>query len=398
MHNPVLDDMAEYAFDRLRALLKDVTPPAGLDPIIMSLGEPNHEPPDIISRTVAGHGDKWGRYPPTAGAAAHLEACAGWLERRYGLPGGLVDPARHVCAAMGSRESLYMAGDVCIPQTKNGGRPVVAIPNPFYQAYYGAAKLNGAEVAVLSGSPAGGYLPDFSELSGEQLRRTAMVYLCTPSNPQGTAAGLDYLSRAVELAREHDFVLAVDECYAEIYLGEPTPGILQACAAAGGGLENVLTFNSLSKRSSSPGLRSGFVAGDEGIISRLKRLRAYGGATIPAPLAEAATALWNDDAHVEANRALYREKFDRADEILAGVLGYYRPDGGFFLWLEAGDGEEAARRLWAEAAVRVVPGAYVGLADRSGVNPGDGRIRVALVDDPATVAEGLTRIRNTLAS
>ena len=398
MHNPVLDDMEEYAFDRLRALLKDVNPPAGLDPVIMSLGEPRHEPPDIINRAVAEHGDKWGRYPPTAGAAAHLEACAGWLNRRYGLAGGLIDPARHVCAAMGSRESLYMAGDVCIPRTKNGRRPVVAIPNPFYQAYYGTAKLNGAEVAVLSGTPAAGYLPDLSELGGDQLRRTAMVYLCTPANPQGTAAGLDYLSHAIDLAREYDFVLAVDECYAEIYNGEPTAGILQACAAAGGGLENVLTFNSLSKRSSAPGLRSGFVAGDEGIISRLKRLRAYGGATIPAPLAEAATALWNDDAHVEANRALYREKFDRADRILAGVLGYYRPDGGFFLWLEVGDGEEATRRLWAEAAVRVVPGAYLGLADRSGVNPGDSRIRVALVDDPATVAEGLTRIRNTLAS
>lgn len=397
MHNDALDRLTDYPFDRLRALLNGLDEPDGIDPVIMSLGEPQHPSPAILAETVAAHAGDWNRYPPVAGTPELLAAITDWLRRRYGLAEGLIAPGENVVAVSGTREALYMAGDICIPGPgDDGAPPLVLIPNPFYQVYVGAALMRRAEPLYMPATKATGFLPDFTCLGADDLRRTALAYLCSPANPQGTIADLDYLKAAITMAREYDFVLAGDECYAEIYDREAPPGLLQAAAELGDGLDNILVFHSLSKRSSAPGLRAGFVAGDADLIQRFKTLRNYGGATLPIPILAAAAALWSDDAHAENNRALYRQKFDLADQILQGQLGYYRPGGGFYLWLDVGDGEDAARRLWTEAGVRVIPGGYLARADADGVNPGAPYIRIALVQTPDQIGDALGRIRDCL--
>lgn len=396
MHNDALDRLSDYPFDRLRALLGPVTPAAGKAPVFMQLGEPQHPEPAIIAQTVAKHAGEWGKYPPVNGSDDLFAAVAAWLTRRYTLPQGMIEAARHVVAVSGTREALYMASDLCVPRAKNGAQPVVLIPNPFYQVYQGAAVLRGAEPYYMSAVAANGFLPDFGTLDESVLARTALAYVNTPANPQGAIASLDYLVHALTLARKYDFVLCVDECYAEIYDKDPPSGGLEAAKKLGGSLDNLLIFHSLSKRSSAPGLRSGFVAGDPDLIKRLKMLRNYAGASLPIPLLAASAALWRDEAHVEANRVLYRRKFDIADQIMAGRFGYYRPAGGFYLWLDVGDGEQAATALWGKAGVRVIPGTYLARPDRDGVDPGKPYIRVALVQEPDVIADALHRIVDTL--
>jgi len=396
MYNNDLDKLTDYPFDRLRALLNPLSPPEDKEPLIMSLGEPQHAPPALLAETVAANSDLWGKYPPVAGSVDLLASIGGWLTRRYGLSDGTIDPTENIVAVSGTREALYMVGGLAIPDRKNGGKPAVLIPNPFYQVYIGAAVMSRAEPVYLAATRETGFLPDFTPLDEPTLGRTALAYLCTPANPQGAIADLDYLKQAIQLARKYDFVLAIDECYAEIYNQTPPPGALEACADMGGGFENVLIFHSLSKRSNAPGLRSGFVAGDPDLIKKLKTLRNYGGASLPGPIMAASATLWRDEHHVAANRALYRQKFDRADQLLAGRFGYYRPEGGFYLWLDVGDGENAAARLWQGAGVRVIPGAYLARAGRDGVNPGDPYIRIALVQDPELISEALSRLVATL--
>jgi N-succinyldiaminopimelate aminotransferase len=253
----------------------------------------------------------------------------------------------------------------------------------------------GGEPVLLPATARTGFLPDLEAIPSALLDRTALFYLCSPANPQGVVADLDYLRRAVRLARRHGFVLAVDECYSELWNSAPPPGALEAALAEDGCLDHVLVFHSLSKRSSAAGLRSGFVAGDAAILTRLLRLRAYASPVQPLPLMAAATALWQDEAHVEANRALYRAKFEAAGRRLGNRFGFYRPAGGFFLWLDVGDGEAACRRLWREGGLRVLPGGYLsGGAD--GTNTGSAYIRIALVDDLETVDAALVRLGEVL--
>ena len=393
MLNPRLAELSDYPFDRLRALL-DGLPPGG-EPILLSVGEPRHPPPPMLGEVLARHADEWDRYPPVEGTADFRRAVVEWLNRRYRLPAPLLDPERHVLPVAGTREGLFLIATACVPETKNGRRPAVLMPNPFYQVYLGAAVLRGAEPVLLPATRAGGFLPDLAALTPDLLARTAVLYLCSPANPQGSVADAAMLSAAIALARRHDFTLIVDECYAEIYDREPPTGALAVCAATDGGLANVVVFHSLSKRSSVPGLRSGFCAGDPAIITAFRRLRAYGGATLPLPVLAASAALWRDEEHVDANRALYRHKFDAAERRLDGRFGFYRPAGGFFLWLDVGDGEAAGRRLWQEAGLRVLPGAY--LARGNGAdNPGQPYIRVALTPDLPTTDEALRRLANVL--
>ncbi len=396
MLNPRVSDLPDYPFDRLRALLDGVAPPDGVKPLVLSVGEPRHAPPTIIAETFAANADLWGRYPPGDGTPEFRAAVAAWLGRRYALPPGAVDPDRHVLPVAGTREALYLISALAVPPRKAGGAPVVAMPNPFYHVYGGAAAVAGAEPVYLPATRSTGFLPDIASLPKSVLDRTALYYFCSPANPQGAVADLERLQDAIRLARKHDFVLVADECYAEIYDRDPPPGALQACAALGAGFDNVLVFHSLSKRSSAPGLRSGFVAGDDKLIKPFRRLRNYVGPQVPMPAIAASTALWRDESHVEANRALYRHKFGIAEAILGGRFGFYRPAGGFFLWLDVGDGEAAARRLWAEAGLRTLPGAYIGRPDGSRTNPGDRYLRLALVDDPETTAEALERLVKVL--
>jgi N-succinyldiaminopimelate aminotransferase len=390
-----LDRLDTYPFAQLASLLAEVTPRANERPILMSVGEPQHQPPPLLAETVARNAELWNRYPPMAGTPELRAAAAGWLARRYGLPAGMIEPERHLLALSGTKEGLFLAALAVVPEEKRGRRPAVLVPNPYYLVYAGAAAVSGADIVYLDATPETGFLPDLEALDEATLERTAALYLCSPANPQGAIASLAYLKRAIGLARAHDFVLVADECYAEIYDSEKPPGALEACRALGGSLDNVLVFHSLSKRSSAAGLRVGFVAGDPRLVARFAHLRNYGGCQVPLPLQAAAAALWQDEAHVEANRALYRSKFDVAERVLGGRFGFYRPPGGFFLWLDVGDGEEAARRLWREAAIRVLPGGYTA-HETNGRNPGARYIRLALVHDDDTIAAALERLRRVL--
>jgi N-succinyldiaminopimelate aminotransferase len=393
--NHRLDDLGDYAFTQLNDLLAPIAPRANEAPLVMSVGDPLHDPPPILAETVAAHAHLWNKYPPMQGTPEFRAAVADWLTRRYRLPAGFIGPDRHILPLGGTKEGLFLAALLAVPERKAGQRPAVLLPNPFYVVYQGGAGLAGGEPIYLDTTAATGYLPDLDALAPALLERTALFYLCTPGNPTGACADLAYLKRALALAREYDFLLAVDECYAEIYDEAAPTGGLEA-AAATGGLDNLLVFHSLSKRSSAAGLRSGFVAGDPRLIARYLRLRNYGGTQVPLPIQAAATALWRDEAHVEANRARYRRKFDAAETTLGHRFAFYRPPGGFFLWLEVGDGVAAAERLWREAAVRTLPGRFMARPGAGGVNPGATFIRVALVHDEATVATALERVIRVL--
>lgn len=397
MINPRLGSLTDYPFQRLARLLAPVAPPAGRAPIDLSIGQPMHATPGLLTDVLHANAHLWGRYPPVNGTPAFREAAVAWLTRRYRLPEGALDPDRHVLPVAGTKEALFLIAQAVMPERKAGRQPVVLLPNPFYNVYLGAAAIAGAEPVLLSVSAETYYLPALDALTPDLLDRTAAFYLCSPANPQGRAAELDYLQRLVTLAREHRFLLIVDECYSEIYTERPPAGGLEAAATLDGRFDGVLVCHSLSKRSSAAGLRSGFVAGDPEILAGFAHLRRYGAAVQPLPVLAAATALWQDEEHVTANRTLYRQKFDLADDRLAGRFGHYRPDGGFFLWLRVGDGEAAARRLWSEAAIKVLPGAYLGRPDRTGHNPGAEAIRVALVHDLATTEAALADLTETLS-
>ena len=393
MHNDRLDALPPSPFYRqIPALFGPLAPPAGLEPIDMTLGDPRHAPPEFVGRILAANVAGLGRYQPTAGTQAFKQAVAAYLARRYGLPDGMIDAERHVTHLSGTREGLFMVAQAIVPERVNGQRPAILLPNPFYPTYAGAAMCGGAEAIYVPATRENGFLPDFRAVDPAVLARTAAIYFCSPANPQGVCADLDYLKDLVGLARELGCTLVMDECYADIYDRAPPDGVLQACQALGGGLESIIAFHSLSKRSSLPGLRSGFAVGDPVLIDRFRRLREYAAVAPPPTTAAVAIECWTDEAHVAANRELYRRKFDAAEQHLAGRHGFYRPPGGFFLWLDVGDGERAAARLWTEAAVKVVPGRYLTRPDADGTNHGAPYIRVALVPEPEITGEALRRI------
>lgn len=391
MLNPRLDQLADYPFTRLAALLNGLEP--GGEPLVMSIGEPQHPAPALLAEALNKNAHLWGKYPPVQGTPDFRQAAAAWLAHRYGLPAGAVDADKMILPVAGTREALYLAAQMCVPDLKRGHVPAVLIPNPFYQVYLGGAVLAGAE-PVMVDAPMG--VPDFSRVPPSILERTAMAYLCSPANPQGAVANLRQLESAVALARQYDFVLAVDECYAEIWDKVPPPGALQAAWDLDKDFANLLVFHSLSKRSSVPGLRSGFVAGDAHLISAFQRLRSYGGATLPLPVLAASAALWADEDHVRENQKLYRAKLDLAEKILSRHPGFARPEGGFFLWLDVGDGEKAAQKLWTRTGIRVLPGAYLSRPSADGHNPGAPFVRIALVHDLPTTERALKAIAATL--
>lgn len=391
-----LEELGDNPFTRLNALLSGIQPRCNEAPLILSVGEPQHAPPAWVADTIARHAADWNRYPPILGTEEFREAACSWLERRYHLKPGLLDSGRHILPLCGTKEGLFLAAQIVVPRVKSGPRPVALLPNPLYLTYRGAAAMAGAQSILLPATSATGFLPDFMAVDPAVLQRTSLAFLCSPANPQGAVASLDYLKTVLGLARRYGFVLVVDECYSEIYDGDPPVGALEAAASLGEGLDNLLVFHSLSKRSSAAGLRAGFVAGDEALIRRFFTLRSYGGSQMPLPIQAAAAALWRDEAHVVENRLLYRSKIDTAQRILGDRFGFYRPEGGFFLWLEVGDSEKAALTLWREAAVKSLPGQYLGSADADGVNPGANYLRLALVHPDPIVAEALARLAAVL--
>jgi aspartate/methionine/tyrosine aminotransferase len=382
-----LSALPPYAFPRLRALLDPH--PAGGEPVNMTIGEPKHPAPQWLAEALAAETAGFQVYPPNDGHPALLDAIAAWIARRYGA----TVTTDRLMPANGTREALFNAALALVPETKRGARPILAMPNPFYPVYGIAALACGAEPLFLPATRETGFLPDFRGLPPATLDRIAVAWICSPANPQGAVAGADYLADLLALAEKHDFRIFADECYSEVWRDAPPPGILAVGAEADP--ERIVAFNSLSKRSNVPGLRSGFVAAGPQAMARIRALRAYAGAPVPLPLQVVSAFLWSDEAHVAASRALYRAKFDAADRIMAGVPGYAAPAGGFFLWLPVQDGEAAALTLWRQAGVRVLPGAYLA-RDTAAGNPGQGYIRVALVAPQHEMERGLARLRDTI--
>ncbi len=393
-HPKRFSDLPEYAFPRLRALLEGHAP--GGPEIPMSIGEPMHAFPDFVGEIILREGAGFSKYPPNEGTPELREAIASWVGRRYGVE---VDSDTSILPLNGTREGLFNAALALCPETKNGQRPAVLLPNPFYQCYAVAALGTGAEPIYVSATEETGFLPNFKALDTALLDRTAIVYMCSPSNPQGAVADKAYWRGLLELAERHDFMIFADECYSEIYRETPPPGALQVAAEVGADPERVLAFHSLSKRSNLAGLRSGSATGGPKAIRAMKQLRSYAGAPLPLPLQHAATAVWNDEAHVETNRQQYRRKFDISDHILGNMPGYLSPKAGFFLWIRVADGEAATRELWTRAGVKVLPGSYLSRDPLSGdPNPGQNYIRAALVAPEEDIKTGLSAIREVLGS
>ncbi|MBM3542998.1 MAG: aminotransferase class I/II-fold pyridoxal phosphate-dependent enzyme [Alphaproteobacteria bacterium] len=391
-----LDELVASPFSRLAQRLDGIKP--GASPIDLSLGEPKAMIPPFVGPILQQYLTAFGRYPPIKGIPDLRQAIAGWIGRRYPTLQGKIEPESQVLPLNGSREGLFSSIFPAMAR-KSVERPAVLIPNPFYQAYAAAAVASGAEQHFLPSTADNGFLPDLEAIDPALLERTIALYLCSPSNPQGAVAGSDYLTRAIGIARRFDFMLFADECYSEIYSDTPPVGALETAYREAGSFKNVVVFNSLSKRSGLPGLRSGFVAGDADFIAALTRFRNVACPQVPLPVQYVSAAAWADEDHVEEGRTLYRQNFDLADRLLDGRYVYGRPAGGFFLWLNMaafGGGEAAATTLWKGCGVKVLPGTYLTHAQPDLESPGRDYVRVALVHEADITREALTRIVSTL--
>lgn len=394
MH-PGLSRLNPYPFERLAALLTGITPPADRKPIPLQIGEPRHAPPRSVLDALVASLDALGTYPASAGLKEFRAGVAAWLDRRFDLRGSL-DPDTMVLPVSGTREALFAFAQALVDPA---ARALVAMPNPGYQIYEGAAILAGAEPYYLDTTPATGFLPDLGAVPEAVWRRCALLYVCSPGNPSGAVANEGFFAEALALADRYDFVIASDECYAEIYDQEaaPPPGILGVCRSQGRRtFERAVAFHSLSKRSSLPGLRSGFVAGDPTVLERFRLYRTYHGAALPVHVQRASLVAWQDERHVVSNRQLYRAKFDAVLPILEAALEVPRPAGAFYLWPHVGADDEAfVRDFYAAEGVTLMPGRYLGRDDGRG-NPGAGRVRVSLVAPLEECAEAARRLARFL--
>jgi len=387
-----LANLPPSSFAKLANLLDGVAP--GADPISLAVGDPHGVVPPFVLEAIARHADRFGEYPPINGTAEWRAAAAGWIRRRFGAE---LDADTQVLPLNGTREGLFLAPFVVTADSKAGGRPVILLPNPFYQCYAAAILAAGAEPVFVPARVEYGFLPDYAALPLSILERTVGAYFCSPSNPEGACAREAYWQTLFALADAYEFTVFADECYADIYLEEAPRGSLSVRRPP---YERLLTFHSLSKRSGLPGLRSGIVAGDATLMAKFRYLRNYAGPQVPTPLVAASTAAWNDEEHVRANRARYVERFMRAERVLGHHPGFQLPQGGFFLWLEVGDGEAFALKLWRQKGVRVLPGAYMGRemsTEKPRTNPGFPFVRLALVNDLSTIQAALDRVADVLS-
>ncbi len=387
-------------FTQLRRLLADI--PAGhTKPIELTIGEPREAMPDFILAKLNEASALYGKYPPIRGSDELKFAISNWLSRRYVIPGG-VDPAREILALNGSREGLFYACLPAVGRKEVKGKSAILMCNPYYSAYLGGALGVGAEPIFLNATKETGFLPDLDEIARDTdlMARTCALFICSPANPQGAVASRGYILKALSLARAHDFMLFLDECYSEIYTGTAPTGGLEVASATPERFKNVVVFNSLSKRSNLPGLRSGFCAGDAEFIESYAEIRNMCAPQVPGPVQHASAAAWSDDAHVETARAAYAQKFAVADEVLKARFGNERPAGGFCLWLDMsqfGGDRNASVTLWKRMGVKVIPGSFLAQTGRDGTNPGANYVRVALVQDPATIREALERLGKVFA-
>lgn len=391
--NPDLQRLLPYPFERLARLKAGITPPAALPHVNLSIGEPKHQPPHFVAEQLISHLHGLATYPLTRGSDALRTAMAEWLVRRFALPAGSIDPARHILPVNGTREALFAFAQAVIDRSR---APRVVMPNPFYQIYEGAALLAGAEPWFQNTTAETGYRPDFGSVPTEVWERCQLVYICTPGNPSGAVLDTAALQQLIGLADRHDFVIASDECYSELYPDETAPptGLLAAAAAMGRtDYRRCVVFHSLSKRSNLPGLRSGFVAGDADVMAGFLRYRTYHGCSMPPATQAASLAAWTDEAHVRDNRELYRQKFAAVLNTLGGALDVRMPDAGFYLWARTPvDDTEFARGLFVQQNVTVLPGSYLS-RDAHGINPGRDHVRLALVAPLEECVEAAQRIR-----
>ncbi|WP_102284225.1 succinyldiaminopimelate transaminase [Ottowia massiliensis] len=379
--NPRLARLQPYPFERLRQLFAGVQPPAALRHINLGIGEPRHAAPPLIRQALdEALADGLAGYPATAGLPLLREACAAWLRRRYGVQ---ADAATQVLPTLGSREALFALAQTVIDPTR--ARPTVVCPNPFYQIYEGAALLAGAEPHYVPSDAARNFAPRWDQVPEAVWQRTQLVYVCSPGNPTGAVMPLDEWRMLFELSERHGFVIASDECYSEIYFDDDAPplGGLQAAMQLGRGWRHLVMLTSLSKRSSVPGLRSGFVAGDAQLLKSFLLYRTYHGSAMGGAVQAASAAAWGDEAHVRENRRLYRDKFAQVMPILQPVMDVRLPDASFYLWAGVppafgGDDAAFARALYAACHVTVLPGSFLA-REAAGFNPGAGRVRLALV-------------------
>lgn len=397
--NPNLSKLQPYPFEKLMLLKQGCAPPKDLHAIALSIGEPKQETPDFIAQTLTENLASLANYPVTRGTEALRQAIVTWLMDRFKLPENSLSAERNVIPVNGTREALFALAQAVVDPTE---QPYVLMPNPFYQIYEGAAILAGAQPIYINATEASHYLPDFENVSTATWRKCQLLYICSPANPTGAVLSSAALCRLIELAEKHDFIIASDECYSEIYLDEQQPpeGLLGAAAAMGNHTyQRCIVFHSLSKRSNAPGLRSGFVAGDAEIIKQFLLYRTYHGCAMPPPVQAASVKAWQDEHHVQQNRRLYREKFDAVLRILDGVLPVAKPSAGFYLWPQTPlDDQAFAKALYHTQHVTVLPGSFLS-RDSDGVNPGQQHVRMALVapiEDCIIAAERIKKYVSSL--
>lgn len=392
--NPDLFKLQPYPFEQLSQLFSDISPNPDRSAISLSIGEPRHAPPAFVLAQLAANLDKLSNYPLTRGIPPLRQTIAQWLQRRFDLEN--IDAETQVLPVNGTREALFAFAQAVISR---GPCATVLIPNPFYQIYEGAALLAGAQPQFINCTAANNFLPDFDSVTEAQWQQCQLLYLCSPGNPTGAVIPLEKLQRLIALAREHDFVIASDECYSELYFDEdhPPPGLLQACELTSrGDYRNCVVFHSLSKRSNLPGLRSGFVAGDAELLKGFLQYRTYHGCAMPLPHQLASVAAWSDEKHVIENRLLYSEKFSAVLDILDGHLPVEMPEAGFYLWPETPIADtELARQLYQREHLTVLPGRFLART-ANGINPGENRLRIALVAELGQCTEAAHRIVRAL--
>lgn len=389
--NTLLNQLQPYPFARLREAMQGISAPEGLEVVPLHIGEPKHPTPKVITDALTASLHELEKYPLTAGLPELRQACANWLKRRY--DGLIVDADNEILPVLGSREALFSFVQTVLNPGSDGMKPVIVSPNPFYQIYEGAAVLGGGEIHFAN-CPAPSFNPDWGSVPEEIWHRTKMVFVCSPNNPSGSVLDLDDWKEIFDLQDKYGFIIASDECYSEIYFNDNKPlGCLQAAAQLKRGREKLVMFTSLSKRSNVPGLRSGFVAGDAGLLKNFLLYRTYHGSAMSIPVQRASIAAWNDEQHVIDNRRLYQEKFERVIPILQQVFDVKLPDASFYIWLRVPDGDDLAfaRKLWQEAAIQVLPGRFLARDTEQG-NPGEGYVRIALVADVASCVKAAETI------
>jgi N-succinyldiaminopimelate aminotransferase len=392
--NPDLNQLHPYPFEKLAALKAAVSAPAQLTDIMLSIGEPKHEPPAFVLETLVKNLGKFSNYPATKGLPELRDAIATWASKRFHLNTGTFTADKHVLPVNGTREALFAFAQAIIDRSQPN--PLIVSPNPFYQIYEGAAILSGAEPYFLNCTPENNFIPDFAAVPASVWERCQLLFICSPGNPTGAVMSSAQLKQLIALADQYDFVIASDECYSELYFDEQNPpvGLLQACAESGrDDFARCVVFHSLSKRSNLPGLRSGFVGGDAKILEKFLLYRTYHGCAMSVPTQLASMVAWQDENHVIDNREAYRQKFDAVMEILDGVLDVKKPDASFYLWPKTPiKGEDFAQQLFARQKVTVLPGSYLA-RQADGTNPGEYYVRLALVAPLAECIEAAQRIK-----